>query len=426
MDHITSSCAHIQQILDNSLDLCKLEQHKLVLSDEPVRLALIAQKIQSMLRMRCNPGVSLEVDCPDISFRGDNTRWTQLLLNLVHNSTKFTQSGKVSLDITVGPVLDDPQDLNRVLNVMVSDTGCGITPRDQASLFMKYQQVHEQGTRTSAASGTGTGLGLVICRHIVELMGGEITVTSPLPPSHKAAANAVSAGSLFSFSIQLDSVDFHEAGCAIEMQEIQEVDGNAEQSAQTTGDLVKMGPVILRVLVVDDELLNRMVLSKKLQQAKEALAYGLFGAVAPNALALHVTDAEHAEQALSHMEARLLEQPGAGSESHTVDIVLLDEHMKSSGGILKGSEAIAHFRKLADQHGHKQPFVVINSGNCTKQDAANYLKMGADAVWPKPYPAGAKMAVDIAEWVRSRIGETAHAAAGEVRTASGSAVAELV
>ena len=101
MQHILDSCAHIQRILDNSLDLGKLEQHKLVLADEMVDIRAVCSKIFSMLSMRTAPGVRLDVWCPDLSFRGDNTRWAQLLLNLVQNSIKFTTSGSILLDISV-------------------------------------------------------------------------------------------------------------------------------------------------------------------------------------------------------------------------------------------------------------------------------------------------------------------------------------
>ena len=69
------------------------------------------------------------------------------------------------------------------LLVTVSDTGCGISKQGQESLFEKYQQVHSQEREhrgPSATTGSGTGLGLVICQHIVELMGGQISVKSPL------------------------------------------------------------------------------------------------------------------------------------------------------------------------------------------------------------------------------------------------------
>jgi CheY-like chemotaxis protein len=86
-----------------------------------------------------------------------------------------------------------------------------------------------------------------------------------------------------------------------------------------------------------------------------------------------------------------------------VDVVLLDEHMQSSGGVLKGSEAIAHFRRLAQEHGFPQPVLVINSGNCSAVDHEHYREMGADAVWPKPYPSCEQIVRDVSVWIHTAL-----------------------
>ena len=153
--------------------------------------------------------------------------------------------------------------------------------------------------------------------------------------------------------------------------------------------------VSVNILVVDDELLNRMVLLTKLRQSKGSICDRLLGATE---LTMECNEAENAEQALDMTCRRF----GGTAASATIDIIFLDEHMQSSGGVLRGSEAIIHFRRLTDTHGRKQPFIVINSGNCTKQDTAGYLKMGASAVWPKPFPSAPEIAIDLATWVSAR------------------------
>jgi CheY-like chemotaxis protein len=134
---------------------------------------------------------------------------------------------------------------------------------------------------------------------------------------------------------------------------------------------------------------------------------------------MEIVQAENAEMALAAMRGQLEKRKAVaaaaaaaaaaagaseGGQPTTVDVILLDEHMQSSGGLLKGSEAIAHFRRLARSHDCEQPFIVINSGNCTADDVKGYIAMGADAVWPKPYPASAQMTADIAGWIRSTAG----------------------
>ena len=100
VQHILDSCTHIQRILDNSLDLGKLEQHKLVLEDEVVDIKAIGDQVGSMMSKRLQPGVQFLVQCPDVSFRGDNTRWLQLLLNLVSSRHNTTHAQNNNLVIT--------------------------------------------------------------------------------------------------------------------------------------------------------------------------------------------------------------------------------------------------------------------------------------------------------------------------------------
>ena len=108
----------------------------------------------------------------------DQDRVTQILTNLISNAHKYTLAEG---NITVAARQDDG-----FVRVDVSDTGIGLSPEDQAQLFTKFFRAHER----SPQAGGGTGLGLVICRLLVELHGGRITVSS-----------APGQGSTFSFSL---------------------------------------------------------------------------------------------------------------------------------------------------------------------------------------------------------------------------------
>jgi CheY-like chemotaxis protein len=176
-------------------------------------------------------------------------------------------------------------------------------------------------------------------------------------------------------------------------------------------------PLAVTVVVVDDELLNRMVLITKLKQCEgtiqellgEGKGEGRIKGWASEQLSMETVQAEHAESALAlmrgkfeaHSQLGCLEAAG-GSTRH-VHIILLDEHMESSGGVLKGSESIGNFRRLAEKHGCAQPVVVVSSGNCTRADTKLYLKEGCDSVWPKPYPTGDQIAADCAKWICSSL-----------------------
>ena len=99
--------------------------------------------------------------------RGDERRLTQVLLNLVSNAIKFTDSGSVEIGVKA---------VNGEFNIMVRDTGPGIAPADQARIFEEFQQVDDSSTRTKG----GTGLGLSISRRLIDMHGGRIGLDSTL------------------------------------------------------------------------------------------------------------------------------------------------------------------------------------------------------------------------------------------------------
>ena len=111
---------------------------------------------------------------------GDERRIVQVLLNLVGNAIKFTDSGEVDIRVAAE---------NGMFNVQVADTGRGIAPDDQERIFQEFQQV--DGTTTKEKGGTG--LGLAIAKRIVEMHGGRIWIESTL-----------GEGSIFRFSLPLD------------------------------------------------------------------------------------------------------------------------------------------------------------------------------------------------------------------------------
>jgi signal transduction histidine kinase/CheY-like chemotaxis protein len=423
VQHILDSCTHIQRILDNSLDLGKLEQHKLVLDDDAVNIKSICDQIRSMLVTQLKPAVQLLVSAPDVSFRGDRTRWTQLLLNLVNNSIKFTKVGVVKLDITADELSPGDCRWSRVIgadtkqyavSVKVIDTGCGISEEGQAILFHKYQQVHGKKQRKGPevshdAGSSGTGLGLVISQHIVHLMGcsAGISVTSPCRSQESNGSTEHGPGSMFSFSVVPLGLEFSAPQLA----------SACIQSAGVHSDAAPLAPALIckhvkvSIMVVDDELLNRMVLLSKLKQCGErvharlgAAGVGVVGGeLDSRPFEMDIVQAEHAEMALVMMHDRLEERQKqadfAAMDDVYVDIIILDEHMQSSGGILKGTEAIPHIRQLAQKLSAKQPVIVLSSGNCSQADQQLYTETGADATWPKPYPTGDAVVESLVEWV---------------------------
>jgi signal transduction histidine kinase/DNA-binding response OmpR family regulator len=127
--------------------------------------------------------------------KGDPGRFRQVLLNLVANAVKFTESGEIELSIDV----EDRRDGRIMLHVMVRDTGIGIPGEKLAAIFDAFKQADGSTTRKYG----GTGLGLSICKNIAELMGGEVWAESPAP-FQKESGEGVAPGSIFHFTAWFD------------------------------------------------------------------------------------------------------------------------------------------------------------------------------------------------------------------------------
>jgi two-component system, sensor histidine kinase and response regulator len=175
---VRDSSRHLLALINDVLDISKIEAGQLSVAAKPFDLAASIRKVSAtVVPMAQAKGLELSVRvAEDVGLMiGDVRRVEQILLNLLGNAIKFTEVGSVKLD--VAPVDDFMRGGVRVgpaVRLIVADTGIGIKPEDQALLFMPFRQVE------SDLSGhhEGTGLGLAICRRLVELMGGTITVES--------------------------------------------------------------------------------------------------------------------------------------------------------------------------------------------------------------------------------------------------------
>jgi len=170
LETIVESGDGLMAILNDILDLSKIEAGKLELEAAPFEIRVLGRQLQRVWRETARVkglGLSLEI-APDTPtwLSGDPIRVRQILLNLVSNALKFTQEGRVDIAIT-------PHVAGGV-EITVSDTGVGMTPEQQAKLFAPFVQ----GDRSIARRFGGTGLGLSICRELAEMMGGRIGVAS--------------------------------------------------------------------------------------------------------------------------------------------------------------------------------------------------------------------------------------------------------
>jgi two-component system sensor histidine kinase/response regulator len=172
-DRISAAARHLLTIINDILDLSKIEAGRLELQVEDFDLGRVVDRACSLVRAAAaTKGLELVVDLHGVplSLRGDELRLGQILLNFVGNAVKFTEAGSVSL--RARRIAGDGD--RATIRFEVTDTGIGLTPEQQALLFRPFQQADSSTTRRYG----GTGLGLAINRRLAELMGGRIGVES--------------------------------------------------------------------------------------------------------------------------------------------------------------------------------------------------------------------------------------------------------
>jgi PAS domain S-box-containing protein len=184
LDKINEAGQHLLSIINDVLDLSKIEAGRLQLEQGDFALGALLDHVRSMISAAAQAkGLSIEIDGDNVPLwlRGDQTRVCQALLNYASNAVKFTEHGTVALRVRL---LEDNGDA-LLVRFEVSDTGIGIAQDELARLFHAFEQVDASTSRRYG----GTGLGLVITRRLAELMGGEV-----------GADGAPGAGSTFWFT----------------------------------------------------------------------------------------------------------------------------------------------------------------------------------------------------------------------------------
>ncbi|WP_295388179.1 ATP-binding protein [uncultured Thiodictyon sp.] len=176
LDKITTAANHLLAVLNDILDLSKIEAGKLELEDCDFDLGSVLGRACTLVADQVRAkGLTLALHLPPAlaaspGLRGDPTRLTQLLLNYLVNAIKFTEQGTIALEASVREEGAD----TRLLRLAVRDTGIGIAAADQGRLFDAFEQLDASTTRRHG----GTGLGLAINRRLAELMGGTVGVES--------------------------------------------------------------------------------------------------------------------------------------------------------------------------------------------------------------------------------------------------------
>lgn len=340
---VRSSGEYLLHLSENILDITQMEAGRLQLRLQPFHLVQLVEDTAAIMRPAATDK-GLHLACrvaPELApgYRGDALRLRQILLNLLANAIKYTASGRVELAVCAG---EQGPEHRSVLHFSVHDTGMGIAAEEQERIFTAFTRIEGR----AAAGQEGVGLGLAICRQLVELMGGSIRVDS-----------VPGQGSSFHVSLALEEA---------RVEELEE--GSAELAGQGAA-AATAGLPGSHILVVDDNDANRDLARMMLEKRHR------------------VSCAEDGLQALEFL---------AGPEA--VDCVLMDVQMPvldglSVTGIIRALErgtappypveAGLAERLRARLAGHRLTIVAMTA-YAADEDRARYLEAGMDGSVAKP------------------------------------------
>ena len=172
LDRVLGAGRHLLALINDILDLSKIEAGRMELQLEDVALApLIDGVVKTIEPLAAKSANKLVVRCDAAigTLRSDSMRLRQALLNLMSNANKFTERGTISIDARQAQ--ENGRDW---VTIAVADTGIGMTPAQMEKLFQEFSQADASTTRKYG----GTGLGLAISKRLCQMMGGDITVES--------------------------------------------------------------------------------------------------------------------------------------------------------------------------------------------------------------------------------------------------------
>ncbi|QRM19277.1 response regulator [Dechloromonas sp. TW-R-39-2] len=274
LEKIRVSGSHLLDLVNDVLDVAKIEAGKLTLENVPFSLPNMIRRLEGVASLRADEkGLQLEVDVDrniPVCLNGDELRVGQILINYLNNAIKFTDKGTIRLSAT----LVSKDEKVCCLRFTVSDTGIGLSGEQMKRLFASFEQADISTTRKFG----GTGLGLAICRELADLMGGEVGVES-----------APGCGSTFWATLRLgiapDDAVAHEAA----------------DSSWLGGNEIHLSG--MHILLAEDNLINQQIAIELLEE------YGVKVSAASNGLqALALLERMHFDCVL--MDVRMPELDG--------------------------------------------------------------------------------------------------------------------
>ena len=358
VDNIKVSNEHLLAIINGILDLSKVESGKMTIDSIPMNISSLCNEVVSLFAVKARQrGLTLDYHYTEALspyIKGDPVRIKQIMANLVNNAIKFTrEGGRVTIDVKHmenNPCEDkygnhksicshelqveqashyNTDDRGSVkhqdmtLCIEVTDTGVGIKPESLEAIFDAYDQANKSTHRLYG----GTGLGLSVCKSLVELMGGYIEVDS-----------AVGIGTTFTVLLPLPPID--------------EAHYESWQDSNDFGMTEPSHELIGHILLVEDDSVNAMIAKKALNNSGHTVT--------------HVTDGQQAIEVFS-------------LNPEQYDVILMDHHMP----IMDGVQATIKLHELYDPQA--LPPIIALTANAMDGERKKYLDVGMQDYCTKPF-----------------------------------------
>jgi two-component system, sensor histidine kinase and response regulator len=318
---INHSGKHLLDLINDILELSKIESGKNKLTENDFKLTNIASMLKNSFSLRAKEkglklNINFDPDTPEY-IKTDEGKFRQILFNLISNAVKFTESGNIQVGIKSN--VDTTK--KTYLEVIVKDTGPGISANEIDKLFYAFEQ-----TSVGEQKKEGTGLGLAISRKYAQMLGGDLTVDSKL-----------GAGSTFTVKI------------AVEVLEQEQISRLTSEMTERKVLKIKSDEKLYKILVVDDDLGSRDLLKRLL-----------------DLVGFQVKTAENGKEGFNHF---LSWQP---------DLILMDMRMP----VMDGYETTC---RIKNSNAETIPPIIALTASAFKEDRTQILAAGCDDIHRKPF-----------------------------------------
>lgn len=340
--NIQSAGENLLSIIDDILDVTKIDSGNLEITEEPYEITSIVHDVMNVIQvMLGEKEVELLVDIdPNIPARlkGDGVRIKQIMMNLMGNAVKYTEQGKIHLKLETGPA--EGQDGKINLKVSVADTGIGISEEQMNDLFTVFKQANSRRNRSAG----GSGLGLAISKKLIELMHGTLHAESEL-----------GKGSTFTFTIVQEVIDAKpcidvDSQVTLQSTMKREAVKKEKERRKKAGRQITFTAPDAKILIVDDNKVNLKV------------AEGLL-----RPYHMNVETADSGSRAIEMVQ------------NEHFDLVFMDHMMP----VMDGVDATKIIRELQGEYFQKVAIVAL-SANAVRGAREMFLEAGMNDFVAKP------------------------------------------